>query len=162
MRRGVTWSLGGVLLVAVVTEAVLAPRLAPPGAPPDLLLVTTVVVAALAPPRAAVVFGFAAGLGADLFLTTPLGLSAAAFTAVARAAASFPVPRRALLVAPRVAAGALLAGVLVLLEAAALGGEGMPSAPRMELLARAAVTAGALSPVVFVLVRRLVAVPRPA
>ena len=162
MSRAVTWSLGGLLLAAVVIEAVVAPRLAPPGAAPDLLLVATVVVAALAPTRAAVVFGFAAGLGADLFLTTPFGLSAAAFTAVARAVAAFPAPRRAILVAPRVAAGALLAGALVLVGAAALGGEGMPSATRLELLVRAAVTAGALSPPVFAAVRRLVAHPCPA
>jgi rod shape-determining protein MreD len=151
--------LGAVLVCGVLAQALVAPRLALPGAAPDLLLVATVAVAAAVPSRGAVIFGFAAGLAADLFLLTPLGLSAAAFTALARAGAAFPAPRGALLVAPRAALGALLAGALVMFGAAALGEGPGPSSTSLGLLLRAAVTAGALSPPVFALLRRLVGQP---
>ena len=150
------WGLGTVLLCAVLAQGLVAPRLARPGAAPDLLLLATVVVAAGAPARSAVLFGFAAGLAADLFLVTPFGLSAAAFTAIARAGSAVPAPRRALLIAPRVVVSALLAGALVMFAAAALGQAAAPSSTTLGLLLRASVTAAALSPPVFAALRRLV------
>lgn len=142
--------------LAVVTQALLAPRLGPPGAAPDLLLMATAAVAAAVPTRSAVIFGFAAGLAADLFLVTPLGLSAAAFTAVARAGAALPAPRRAILVVPRATLSAVLAGALVMFGAAALSAGPAPSSTSLRLLVHAAVTAGALSPPAFAGLRRLV------
>ncbi len=145
-----------VLLVATAAQALVAPHLAPPGAAPDLLLLATVAVAATIPGPGAVVFGFAAGLAADLFLVTPFGLSAAAFTALARAGAGLPFPRRAVLIAPRAVLSALLAGALVMFGAAALGAAPPPSSAALRLLLRAGLTTGALSPPVFAAVRRLV------
>jgi rod shape-determining protein MreD len=139
-----------------------APRLGLPGAAPDLLLLATAAVAAAARSRSAVIFGFAAGLAADLFLITPFGLSAAAFTAVARAGAALPAPRRAWFAAPRAAASALLAGGLVMFGAAAIGAAPTPSPAGLGLLLRASVAAGALSPPVFLAVRRLAGASRPA
>jgi len=49
------------------------------GAVPDLTLVATVAMAYEEGPIAGAVFGFAAGLSTDMFLSTPLGLSALAF-----------------------------------------------------------------------------------
>jgi rod shape-determining protein MreD len=46
---------------------------------PDLSLVATVAMAYEAGPVSGALFGFASGLATDLFLTTPLGLSALAF-----------------------------------------------------------------------------------
>lgn len=156
------WRLGTVLLCGVLAQALAAPRLAPPGAAPDLLLLATVAVAAAAPARSAAIFGFAAGLAADLFLVTPFGLSAAAFTAIARAGAAFPAPSRALLIAPRAAVSALLAGALVMYAAAAFGEGPVPSSATLGLVLRASITAGALSPPVFAVLRRLVGSGPPA
>jgi rod shape-determining protein MreD len=156
------WRLGAVLLCGVLAQGLLAPRLAPPGAAPDLLLVATAVVAAAVPSRSAVIFGFAAGLTADLLLITPFGLSASAFTAVACAGAALPAPRRPLLVAPRATVSALLAGALVMFGAAAFGEAPVPSSTSLGLLLRASVTAGALSPPVFAALRRLLGAGRPA
>ncbi len=154
--------LGALLVVTVLGQALAAPRLGLPGAAPDLLLLATAAVAAAIPSRGAVVFGFAAGLAADLFLITPFGLSAAAFTAVAWAGAALPAPRRAWFAAPRVAASALLAGGLVMFGAAAFGAGPVPSSTSLGLLMRASVTAGALAPPVFAVVRRLAGASRPA
>jgi rod shape-determining protein MreD len=161
-NRPPVWRLGAVLLCGVLAQGLLAPRLAPPGAAPDLLLVATAAVAAAAPSRSAAIFGFAAGLAADLFLVTPFGLSAAAFTAIARAGAAFPVPRRALLITPRVAVSGLLAGALVMFGAAAFGERPVPSSATLGLVLRASVTAAALSPPVFAVLRRLVGSGPPA
>lgn len=160
--RPLAWRLGAVLLCGVLAQALVAPRLAPPGAAPDLLLVATVAVAAAVPSRSAVIFGFGAGLAADLFLVTPFGLSAAAFIACARAGCAFPGPRRALLIGPRAALSALLAGALVTFGAAALGEGPGPSSTGLGLLLRASATAGALAPAVFAALRRLLAPRRPA
>ncbi|MDQ3944092.1 MAG: rod shape-determining protein MreD [Actinomycetota bacterium] len=154
--RTLAWRWGAVLLFGVLAQAVVAPRLAPPGAAPDLLLLATAVSAAAVPSRSAVMFGFAAGLVADLFLITPLGLSAATFTAIARAGAAFPAPRRAVLVAPWAVLSALLAGAMVMVAAGALRAGPAPSATSIGLLLRASITAGALSPPVFAVLRRLV------
>jgi hypothetical protein len=79
-RRAVP--LGAVLLTGLVAHAAVAPHLAVRGTAPDVLLVTVVAVAAGRGARAGAAFGFAAGLGADLFLATPLGTSALAYTLV--------------------------------------------------------------------------------
>lgn len=149
-------------MVTVLAQALVAPRLATPGAAPDLLLLVTAAVAAAVPSRNAVIFGFAAGLAADLFLITPYGLSAAAFTAIARAGAALPAPRRALFVAPRATVSAVLAGALLMFGTAALGEGPVPSSTSLGLLLRASVTTGALSPPVFAALRRLLGAGRPA
>ena len=74
--------LAAVWLTAVAATAGLAPHLAVRGVEPDVLLVTAVAVAVGRGARAGAAFGFAAGLGADLFLATPLGTSALAYTLV--------------------------------------------------------------------------------
>jgi rod shape-determining protein MreD len=151
-----------VLLCGVLAQALVAPRLAPPGAAPDLLLLATVAVAAAIPAPSAVIFGFAAGLAADLFLVTPLGLSAAVFTAVARAGGSLPAPHRSLFIAPRATVGALLAGALVMFAAAPFGEGPVPSSTSLGLLLRASVITGALSPPAFGALRRMVGAGRRA
>jgi rod shape-determining protein MreD len=77
--------LGAVLLTTLVVQVAVAPHVAVRGAAPDVLLVGVTAVAAGRGPRAGAAFGFGAGLGADLFLTTPLGTSALAFTLVGQA-----------------------------------------------------------------------------
>jgi rod shape-determining protein MreD len=72
--------LSAVLLSALVVHVGVAPHLAVAGAAPDVLLVGVVAAAIGHGPRAGAAFGFAAGLGADLFAATPLGTSALVFT----------------------------------------------------------------------------------
>jgi hypothetical protein len=85
--------LGAVLLTGLVAHVGLAPHLAVRGAAPDVLLVAVVAVAVRRGARTGAGFGFAAGLGADLFLTTPLGTSALAYTLVGHASGRCRAPR---------------------------------------------------------------------
>ena len=79
--RGVA-PLGAVVVTGLVLQAGVAPHLAVRESAPDVLLVLVAAVAVLRGPRAGAGFGFAAGLGADLFLATPLGTSALAYTVI--------------------------------------------------------------------------------
>ena len=74
--------LGAGLLSALVVHVGVVPHLAVGGAAPDVLLVGVVAVAVRRGAQKGAAFGFAAGLGADLFIATPLGTSALAFTLV--------------------------------------------------------------------------------
>ena len=74
--------LAAVLLTGLVGHVGVAPHLAVRGAAPDVLLVAVVAVSVRRGARTGAGFGFAAGLGADVFLSTPLGTSALAYTLV--------------------------------------------------------------------------------
>jgi rod shape-determining protein MreD len=78
LRRHVP--LATVLLTGIAIHGAVAPHLAIGGAAPQALLIAVVAIAAGRGPRAGAAFGFAAGIGADLFLATPVGTSALAFT----------------------------------------------------------------------------------
>ena len=82
--RGVT-PLAAVLLSALVVQVAVAPHLTLGGVGPDVVLVTVAAVAVARGPRIGAAFGFAAGLGADLFLATPPGTAALAYTLVGHA-----------------------------------------------------------------------------
>jgi hypothetical protein len=85
--------LGAVLLTGLVGHAGVAPHLAVRGAAPDVLLVAVVAVSVHRGARTGAGFGFAAGLGADVFLATPLGTSALAYTLVGHALGRSSRPR---------------------------------------------------------------------
>jgi len=85
--------LSAALVTAVAAHAGLAPHLALRGLAPDVLLVAVAAVAAGRGARAGAAFGFAAGVGADLFLATPLGTSAVAYTIVGHAVGRSNRPR---------------------------------------------------------------------
>jgi len=65
--------------LAVLLQVALFPHLRLAGAVPDVGLVLVGVVAALEGPETGAILGFFTGLCVDLFLETPLGLSALAF-----------------------------------------------------------------------------------
>jgi hypothetical protein len=73
---------GALLFTVLAAHVALAPHLAVLGVAPDVPLVAVVAVSAGRGRRAGAAFGFAAGLGADLFLATPPGTSALAYTLV--------------------------------------------------------------------------------
>ena len=85
--RNMTWLPRlrlGLLIVAVVVlqTTVLSAGLRVFGVMPDLGLVLTVAVAFSVGPERGAVFGFVTGLAVDLFLSTPLGVSALSFALV--------------------------------------------------------------------------------
>lgn len=80
-RRGRA-PLAALLFTGLVVHAAVVPHLAVRRLAPDVLLVLVVAVAARRGERIGAAFGFAAGLGADLFLASPLGTSALAYTLV--------------------------------------------------------------------------------
>ncbi len=76
---------GAAVMTVLVAHAALGPHLAVAGTAPDVVLAAVVAVALGRGSRAAAAFGFVAGLGADLFLTTPLGATALAATLIGHA-----------------------------------------------------------------------------
>ena len=72
-----------ILAVVVLQTTVFSAGLRVFGVMPDLGLVLTVAVAFYIGPERGAVFGFLAGFAVDLFLSTPLGLSALSFALVA-------------------------------------------------------------------------------
>jgi rod shape-determining protein MreD len=82
-----TWLARFRLALVIVTAVVLQTTLFSAGLRvfgviPDLCLVLTIAVAYYVGPERGAAFGFAAGLAIDLFLSTPLGLSALSFALV--------------------------------------------------------------------------------
>jgi len=73
---------GAALLTVLAAHAAITPHLVVQGVGPDVVAAAVVAVAAGRGSRAGAPFGFAAGLGADLFLATPLGTTALAYTVV--------------------------------------------------------------------------------
>ncbi len=72
-------------IAVVVTQVSIFPELRLLGVVPDLGLVAAIAVAWHDGPEAGAWFGFAVGLAFDLFLSTPLGLSAISYALVAYA-----------------------------------------------------------------------------
>jgi rod shape-determining protein MreD len=90
-----TWTartrLALLIVAAVVLQTtVFSAGMRVAGVRPDLLLVLTIAVAYYAGSERGAAFGFVAGLAIDLFLTTPLGLSALSFALVGYAAGRVP------------------------------------------------------------------------
>ncbi len=117
--------LGLVVIATVVLQTTLFPDLRFFGVAPDLGLVATIAVAYQLGPERGAVYGFANGLAIDLFLQTPLGLSALSFAVVAYGVG---IVESGLSRAPRGVAplfGGLggLAGGLVFVAVAAVAGE---------------------------------------
>lgn len=70
--------LGLLIVTLVILQTTVFPHLRVFGAIPDLCLVATVAFAFEEGPQAGAIFGFVSGLVVDLFLASPLGLSALA------------------------------------------------------------------------------------
>src|SRR5436305_2559064 len=71
-----------ILLLFLVVELTVLDRLRVFGAGPDAMLLLAVVAGIVGGPRVGALLGFAAGILLDLFLETPMGLSALVFCLV--------------------------------------------------------------------------------
>lgn len=139
MRR-----LRGVLLLVVTLtlQHTLLGQIGIAGAHPDAMLLIPIVVGLLAGPEAGALAGFSAGVTVDLFLQTPLGLSALSYSLVGFIIGSLQssVLRSAWWITPAIAAAASLVGVLLF---AVLGATvGVPQMLRPSLLVIGSVVAG--------------------
>jgi rod shape-determining protein MreD len=160
MRAG---RVAALLVLTVVVQVVLFPHVRLAGRVPDLGLVVAVAIAFDHGPEAGAVVGFLAGLGFDLFLETPLGLSALAYALTAYAVG---VLQGGMLRSPRwftpvigVAAG--LAGGLLFVSLGLLAGvDGVHGNRAFTTVVLAALYDGLLAPFVFLLVGVLLRDPR--
>jgi rod shape-determining protein MreD len=125
------------VLTAIVVQTAALSRLRPAGVVPDLPVLLAIGVGLVGGPDRGAATGFSIGLLFDLFLETPLGLSALVFSIVGFAAgiigqnivrASRWIPVVA------AAAGSAVAEVLFALTGSVVGEEGLV-APRLALVA---------------------------
>jgi len=154
--------LGFVVLVAVVLQTTLFTHLRVDGAVPDLGLVAVLAVAYECGPERGVVFGFLCGLGMDLFLTTPLGLSALAWAITGYAVGVFQssIVRTTPWLAPLLGGvGGLFGGLVFLTVGGAVGEAGLLSFSGVRTVLIAAAYDALVAPLVFPLVRRAARVP---
>jgi len=160
MRAGRVVAL---LVVTVVAQVALFPHLRLAGCVPDLGLVVAVAVAFDHGPEAGALVGFLAGVGFDLFLETPLGLSALAY---ALTAFTVGVLQGGVLRAPRwftpligVASG-LACGLLFIGVGLLAGVEGVHGNHAFVTIILAAIYDALLAPFVFLGVGALLRDPR--
>lgn len=140
------------LVTGLVVHAAVAPHLAIGGMPPEVLLVAVVAVAAVRGERAGAAFGFAAGLGADLFLATPLGTSALAYTLLGHVVGLRATVRHPIVLA---FVGAGTGRLAVAVVATVVGGIPFPDAAGLLRMVWVAALSAPLGPATVVLVRRL-------
>lgn len=160
MRAGRVAVLVG---VTVVVQVALFPHLRLAGRVPDLGLVLAVAIAFDHGPEQGALVGFLVGLGFDLFLETPLGLSALAYALTAYAVG---VLQGGMLRAPRwftpvIGFVAGIAGGLVFVSVGLLAGvSGVHGNRAFGTVLLAAFYDGLLAPFVFLIVGALLAESR--
>ena len=144
--------LGLLLVFLVVVQTSLMPHLRIAGVVPDLGLVAAVALAVRFGPEQGAAFGFAAGLATDLFLQTPLGLSAFAFgfTAFLVGILQARLARPAWWVNPAIAAAAgIVAGVIFVGLGALVGQSQLWALRSIRTILLAAAYDGVVAVVIF-------------
>jgi rod shape-determining protein MreD len=126
-----------ILLGALVLQSSLLEGLRAVGIPTDALLLVAVAAGATAGPDRGAIIGFVAGLLADLFLQTPLGLSALAYCLVGFAVGvlSGNVIRAAWWIMPLTAFVGSVAGVVAFAFIGAMVGQAHLVRPSLALIA---------------------------
>jgi rod shape-determining protein MreD len=157
MRRVVP--LGLLALTTVVVQVALMPHLRLFGVVPDLGLVLAIAVAYYDDAETAALVGFVTGLGFDLFLLTPVGASALAYSVTGYLTgvvqAGLIRSRRGL---PLVLGGlgGLVGGLIFVGIAILAGTDALISTSTVTLVARAALYDALVATIVFPLVGRFV------
>lgn len=152
-------------LTIVITQVVLFPNLRLFGVVPDLGLVAAVAVAYREGPEVGLWFGFGVGLGFDLFLETPTGLSALAYALCAYFVGSL---ERGLLRRGRWLpsflglTGGLIGGFVFLVVGLLAGVDEFASLRAVSIETRAALFDALIAPVAFALVALVLRGDEPA
>ena len=145
-----------IVAVVVLQTTVFSTGLRVFGVMPDLGLLLTVAVAFSLGPERGAVFGFVTGLAVDLFLSTPLGLSALSFALVGYATGIVQggLLRPSRWEAPMMGAlGGLAGGVLFVVIGALAGREELLSLTSVRVIIIAAVYDALLACAVFPIAR---------
>jgi rod shape-determining protein MreD len=157
MRRVVP--LGLLALTTVVVQVALMPHLRLFGVVPDLGLVLAIAVAYYDDAETAALVGFVTGLGFDLFLLTPVGASALAYSVTGYLTgvvqAGLIRSRRGLPLALG-GLGGLVGGLIFVGIAILAGTDALISTSTVTLVARAALYDALVATIVFPLVGRFV------
>lgn len=151
--------LGLLALTTVVVQVAVMPHLRLLGVVPDLGLVLTIAVAYHDDAETAAIVGFVTGLGFDLFLRTPVGASALAYSVTGyltglvqagliRSSRWLPLVLGAI--------GGLVGGLIFVSIAILAGSEAISGARSLEIVGRAAVYDAIVAVVLFPLVERFV------
>jgi rod shape-determining protein MreD len=149
--------LGFVVLACVVLQTTLFTHLRIDGVAPDIGLVAVIAVAYEDGPDSGAIFGFVMGLAIDLFLTTPLGLSAMSFAVTGYAVGVFQsnVVRTTPWLAPLLGGiGGLFGGLVFITVGAITGQPGFLSLESLKVVVIAAAYDALIAPLVFPVVRR--------
>jgi rod shape-determining protein MreD len=144
-----------VVVTLVVIETTVFRHLTILDALPSLCLVGTAAVAYEEGPQAGAIFGFLSGLAIDMFLATPLGLSALAYLLTGFGLGVFQggVVRETKGIAPVLAAaGGLVGGAIFVLVGGIAGEDGFFTLTSVKIVIVAAAYDALVSPLVFLFV----------
>ncbi|MFN8025911.1 MAG: rod shape-determining protein MreD [Acidimicrobiia bacterium] len=154
--------LGLLILVAVVLQTTLLTHFDLFDATPGLCLLCVLAVAFEDGPESGALFGFAMGLALDLFLITPLGLSALSFALTGYAVGAFQssIVRSTPWLYPMIGGlGGLFGGFVFIVVGGIVGQEGLLSMHGVQIVVVSAVWDAILAPLVFPVVRRIARLP---
>ncbi len=157
--------LGLLVVLMVMLQVALFPHLRVDGVAPDLGLVTAIAVAYREGPNAGAIVGFGGGLLLDLFLRTPLGLSALswAVTGYVVGVLQGGMIRSTRWAAPILGGlGGLFGGAVFVLVGGLLGAEELVTSHSIRVVLIAAAYDAVLAPLIFVLVGWALHEPRSA
>ncbi|MGH9123545.1 MAG: rod shape-determining protein MreD [Acidimicrobiales bacterium] len=152
--------LAAILLLALLLQTTVVPDLRVLGVCPDLMLLCTVCAGLVGGPELGGVVGFGAGLIIDLFLTTtPLGLSALAFSIVGYGVGSLrrTVLQEGWLLAPAAALVGSSAGVLIFVMAGVMVGQSQLTSVGWPYIGKTALLVGLMNAIIATPVCRVVA-----
>jgi rod shape-determining protein MreD len=141
-----------VVVMLVVIQTTVFPHLRVSGAAPDLCLLATVAVAYEDGPDTGAMFGFFSGLATDLFLASPLGVSALTFAIIGYLVGVFQsgLLRPSGWVAPMLGGLAGLAGGALFVVVASIAGEdGLLNGHSVKIIVVAAIYDALLAPLIF-------------
>lgn len=147
-----TMRLALLLVLLVVLQTTVFPHVRVAGVVPDLGLVAAVAIAVRYGPELGAGFGFAAGLAADVFLQTPLGLGALAFglTAFLVGVMQTRLVRPTWWIRPAVAIGAgIVSGLLFIGLGAVVGQDQLVAVHSLRIVGFAAIYDGVVALVLF-------------
>jgi rod shape-determining protein MreD len=150
------------ILLAVVLETTLLTHFDLLDAVPGLCMLCVLAVAFEDGPESGALFGFAMGLVLDLFLITPLGLSALSFSLTGYAVGAFQssIVRSTPWLYPMIGGlGGLFGGLVFIAVGGMVGQDQLLSVHGVQIVVVSAVWDAILAPLVFPVVRRLARMP---